>query len=82
MTFYLQRVKESDVVIFSSNSDGSIGKGVYSELQLAAQLKKPIFYLDPLNLYLTRDFVVLKFVENEDKAHWEYYAHVNYLRNE
>ncbi|MFX1532965.1 MAG: hypothetical protein ACFFDI_01880 [Promethearchaeota archaeon] len=81
MTFYFQRVKESDVLIFSSNPDGSIGKGVYSELKLAAQLKKPIFYIDPLSLYLTRDFVVLKFIEDEEKADWENYAHVNYLRN-
>ena len=50
MTDCLNAVKNSDIFVFSS-MDGCIGEGVYTELNHAKELGKPIFYIYHHNLY-------------------------------
>ena len=47
MNFYFAWVKECQALIFMSDENGYIGKGVYSEIDAARMLNLPVYYVDP-----------------------------------
>lgn len=65
MELYLQLVRDSDAIAFRAFQDGSIGAGVYKEIEEAVKYNKPIIELPTitskriLSVEDTRSYLIL-----------------------
>ncbi|MCP6719589.1 MAG: hypothetical protein KJI71_05230 [Patescibacteria group bacterium] len=70
---YLQAVRESDLLIFSTNNN-IVGKGVYQEVKTALQYKIPLYVLKRQNR--TFAFYGLESIKIINERNWTNYAEV------
>jgi len=71
MRLYLKAVRESDLLIFSTDNN-LVGKGVYQEVKTALKFKIPLFVLEKRNT--TYFFSELNSIEIVNERDWTNYA--------
>lgn len=70
MSYYFDRVRAADIIVFTMDAREIIGRGVYDEVQLAQELQKPVFFIHPHTKILTDKFDLVML----DKDNWKHYA--------
>ena len=71
---------ECDILIFSTLLEGEMGKGVYSEIKLALDLKKDVYFLDRdynFKRFTLEDYYRLEVIYFDTDS-YRLYAKINY----
>ncbi|KKL53754.1 hypothetical protein LCGC14_2272270 [marine sediment metagenome] len=76
MSLFLKAVRESDLLIFSTNNN-IVGKGVYQEVKTALKYKIPVFVLEKCNSKYS--FYELKSIKIINEKDWTNYARTEIL---
>ena len=71
MSLFLKSVRESDLLVFSTNKN-IVGKGVYQEVKTALHYHIPVFVLEKRNNIYA--FYHLKSIEIVNERDWTNYA--------
>ena len=74
MNYYFNLIESADLIIFMTNTQLLIGKGVFDEIQLAKKLKKEICFYHPLKKGFFPKFSIKRTLEFEKD--WKNYARV------
>jgi len=78
MSFYLERVRIADCIIFMANHRGFIGKGVFDEINYAEKLNKEVLYYNFERNLFTYHFKI----QGLSEVDWENYAIIRDESNE